>query len=384
MQITSKSFSQLLCSVLVLSGCTHLKNAPEAKVFDVNPRWAVSTLSRDPLSFRKINRAKPLLYRDWVIQGNSIEGLSSYSKETGKLNWRKSVQEGIESTGVLEGDDLYFGALDGEVYKLSAQTGELQWSFPAKSEVLTEVVVKDKLVYVLTANNSLYALDKQTGSQVWLYARQDTSFMNIRGGSKPIVKDGVLYAGFNDGAMVALNAFTGNVKWEKQLSRNPRFRDLDSDPIIDGPFIYLLGFEDSAYALRSATGELVWKNDIGGYGNVLMIEKALFYATTDGRLVRVNKDSGRLEWEKSLNEGSVSTGLFRYKDMLVAGQTKGPLSFLDITSGVSLGSFDSGRGVMSPIAIDAEASAIYFISTESNLYRLQADWIRASKFNWLK
>lgn len=381
----------LLLGALGFAGCAHVKKwVPDQsglhdnKVLQLNPRWAVSTTKFTNRGFRKVNRAKPLIYKDWVLSANSLDGLTAHSQKTGSLIWRSLVSEGVEATAVLNGDSVFFGALDGQVYRISAQTGEIVWTFPAQTEILTEPLIIDKSVFVVTANNSLYALDLETGRQKWLYARQDTSFMNIRGGSRPAYKDGVLYVGFNDGAFVAINAFNGNLKWEKQLSRNLRFRDLDSDPLIEDSVIYLLGFEDAAYCLRLASGETVWKSDVGGYGSMVLDENRLVYASTDGRILAVHKETGRLEWQAQLEPASVSTGVTKVKNFIVTGQSAGPLLFLSSKTGEVQQRFSPGRGVMSSLQFHEETNALYFISSEANLYRLQADLVRPDKFKGLR
>lgn len=180
--------------------------------------------------------------------------------------WKLNIENGAEPSASLINDRLFIGASNGQFYSIDANTGKVLWTFPTRIETLSEPLLNEGVLYVMTGNNTLYALDATNGKQLWLYSRQDSSSLSIRGGSKPAFKQGTVYAGFSDGAVVALLASNGSVKWEKQLSKNKKFRDLNSDPLLENEFLYIMGYDDQFYCLRSATGELVWKFDKGGYG----------------------------------------------------------------------------------------------------------------------
>lgn len=244
-----KIFTSLLsfAAVLSLSSCSLLeggKSHSERRVLEAKNQWVKSTTDKDNLGFRKINRMKPLLYKNWVIQANGMDGIAAYDQQTGREKWKLSIENGVEASAAIINDRVFFGANDGQFYSVFAETGKVLWTFPIRIEGLSEPLIADGNVYFMTGNNTLYALDASSGRQLWLYSRQDTAAISIRGGSKPTLKNGTLYAGFSDGAVVALLASNGAVKWEKQLNKNKKFRDLDSDPVIEGDFLYILGYDD--------------------------------------------------------------------------------------------------------------------------------------------
>lgn len=362
---------------LSFTSCAQLQKlsaeGKERRVYTTHAVWVRQTTVKDNLAFRKINRMKPLLFMDLVIQGNAIDGMVAYDKSSGQEKWRLPVLNGVEAPATLINDRLFFGGLDGQFYSVQASTGQILWTFPTRIETLSEPLLQEGVIYFLTGNNSLYALDASNGKQLWLYTRQDTSSLSIRGGSKPAYRNGTIYAGFSDGTLVALASNNGAVKWEKQLNRNKRFKDLDSQPVIEGDFLYITGYDDSIHCLRAATGENVWKFDRGGYGQILVQGDNLFYASSNSEMIALNKETGSKLWSFPLKEG-IPTSPSLLKGVLVFGESQGKLRFLDPLSGKQISSFDSGKGILSQPMTDEKSNSVYFISNEANLYRLEARW----------
>ncbi|WP_374073235.1 PQQ-binding-like beta-propeller repeat protein [Bdellovibrio bacteriovorus] len=372
---------------LTLVGCTTVDRTLEQwssknnskREYEVKTAWVRQTTVKDNLGFRKINRMTPLLVGDLVIQGNGLDGIVAYEKETGREKWRLPISNGVEPSAASIRDRLFVGASDGNFYSIESSTGQIQWSFPTKAENLSTPLLEEGIVYFLAGNNVFYALDAATGRQVWLYSRQDTSQFSIRGGSQAALKDGNLYVGFSDGSLVALNAKTGAVLWELQLNRNKRFRDIDATPVIDGNQIYIAGYDDKLYSVSLDKGEVQWRIDGGGYSAVTMAGDKIFYPTTNGEVWALKKANGDKVWSYKLKEG-IATQVKTYKGSLVFGESQGKLRFLDPNSGAELGAMEPGRGILSTPQVDEKNGRVYFISGEANLFAIDAGWIKTPYF----
>lgn len=368
-------------------GCSSLRtamNESQAKrSFQVHKAWVRQSTKEDNLAFRKINRNRPLAFENLLIGANAMDGLIAYEKETGKEVWRLPITNGVEPSATLINDRLFFGASDGQFYSVNAKTGAVLWTFPTRIETLSEPLLEEGVVYFLSGGNTLYALDASNGKQLWLYTRQDPSSLSIRGGSKPAYRNGTLYLGMSDGALVALLAKNGALKWEKQLNRNKKFRDMDTNPVVEGDFLYAVGFDDAIYCLRAATGDVVWRSDRGGFGSPLIVGDLVYYATSTNEFAALQKATGQKVWSYSLKEG-IATSASAYKGLIVFGESQGKLIFLDALSGKMVSSFEPGRGIFSPPAVDEKASRVYFISNEANIYALDALWASPAAFPHLQ
>lgn len=390
--VSRPHFVVVLLALLFNGGCAQLDrwltDHPPHRVFSVQVDWVTQGPAVYNGGYRKINRFGTLIHQhpqvgEIVIQANAIDGIAAYSKGSGRLIWRKLITNGVESSAAIQGERLYFGASDGNFYCLSANTGEVIWSVATRVENLAEPLLAEGLIYFLSGANSVYALDAETGKQVWLHTRQDTQSLSIRGGSRPAYRNGTVYVGFSDGAIMAFVAKTGQIKWERQLNRNKRFRDLDSNPIVDGDFLYVAGFDDHLYALRAATGEVVWKSEKGGYGTPLVTDSHIYFSTSAGEFHCLDRSTGTTVWRVPTPNG-IATSAQIYKGLVVFGESQGKLKFVDKGSGKVVGEFDPGRGILSPPTIDEKAGRVFFISGEANVYSVRAGWTLAPRFPFLK
>lgn len=391
----------LLCSLVLQLGCSQLEKTTRdvkeklaaqnrsQREFLMDRMWVRQTTESDILRFRKLNRMSPILYKNFVIAGNPHDGLVAFDQESGRLVWRRNIELGVEPSATLINDRLFVGANDGQFYSIHAEDGNILWSFPTRIDVLSEPLLVDGVLYILTGNNALYALDASTGRQIWQYSRQDLTALTIRGGSKPVFRNGNIIVGFSDGFLVSLLASSGAVKWEKQLSRNKKFRDIDADPILDGDVLYISAFDEKTYAVRAATGDLVWTEDISGYGKPVLFGKQLFVGTSSGEIVALEKDTGKKNWSYSLPKEESGPGGFAslggvYRGLLVAGESNGALLALDITTGKKVQHYTPGRGIFAPPRVSESENAVYFISNESNLYKMRIGWSTKSSIPYLR
>lgn len=387
-----KSFLILSCLTLSLGlgGCASLQSKIEnelaqnqdKKTFQIRKLWVRDTLSSENLAFRKINRMTPILFRDLVIQGNSIDGVVAYRAKTGNRVWTFPILEGVEPSGILFKETLFIPGGDGHFYALKAGTGEMIWKIPTKTENIGQPSYDSTrgVVYFQTGLSSLYAVDAESGRILWTYVRQDTSQFSIRGSSRPSLYQNLVFSGFSDGSLVAFNKDTGSVVWEVFLNRNRRFRDIDASPVVDGDLIYVQAFDDQLYCISALQGSVQWKTDFGGYDGVLIDRENIFASTTDNQVVALDKKSGNVRWKYSSQHG-LPTKPVPYKGMIVFGESQGSLVFLNAQSGKVEGKFAPGRGIMSTPAVIDPKSQVYFVSGEGNLYALEAEWVRP---NWLE
>jgi outer membrane protein assembly factor BamB len=372
---------KILVLSLALCGCSIFDKRPRELV--LRKDWVRQTWQGNYNSYRLAHLMSPIVYKDMVIQGNAIDGVTAYHRKLGHVFWRFPTKNGIAS-GAQESDGkLYFGASDGQFYCLDIMSGRLNWSFPTRVENLAQPLVADKVVYFLSGNDTLYALDANTGKQKWVYVRTSSSDLSIRGGSRPVLVADTLYVGFADGYLVALHARDGTIAWERQINTNNRFKDVDSTPVIDGNNIYVSGFDNALYSLTRQTGQTQWRLDGGSSFPVTVDGATIYYSTSEGKIRAVKKETGTITWETAVKSG-IATQPIRFKDYLVYGETDGALRVTNPSDGKSVVDFYPRLGVNSTPLADIENNRIYFMSNQGNLYSLLLQWERAESFTKLR
>ena len=372
-----KHLSFCLTGVLVYgTGCANFSKQPSC--LNIERAFARSTLKKDYLGARRIHRFTPILTDGIIYTANAIDSLSAVDRKNGQTRWRLDIPDGVEAGAQLVGGILYFGAGDGQVYAVQSGDGTIIWKYDLKSEGLAKPLVAGGVVYVLGGNNVAHALEARTGKMLWVYNRREASNLSVRGGAEPALYGDLALFGFSDGALVALNQKSGVVVWETNLNRNKRFRDVDATPIVDQRTVYVSSYDGALYALNAADGRIIWTVEQGGYEPVLLQGDILYYSSSAGETMAIEKQSGKIRWRQTNPHGIATTPVL-YKGALVVGEMDGELRFLDSRSGRFLTSFAPGRGVTSRAATDPRHNQIMFMSADANLFALNVTWASAAR-----
>lgn len=154
--------------------------------------------------------------------------------------------------------------------------GGLLWEFKTKGKIFSSPIVSEGIVYIGSENGNLYALDEKTGKQIWVY--------KTKGGipSSPTIYKNTVYFGSFDGNYYALDAKNGNLRWKFKTHKeswmgekgiwgmkpeNLYMTDL-WDFFLSSPTVYKIdttiyitfGSSDTnIYTLDAASGKLLWK-----------------------------------------------------------------------------------------------------------------------------
>lgn len=334
------------------------------KIWEYAPR-EYATPAVDPDTGRIL-----ALTRDGWVRCLNPEGKEEWTFETkGAFNAGAKVKEGI----------AYVPGGDGFLYALNSRTGKLVWSYDSKEELATVPVVSAGKVLVASSSNTLYAVEAATGKWLWQHRRDQPSGFTVHGASAPTVSFGVVYAGFSDGTLVALNLEDGTVKWERGLgAAGGQFYDVDTSPVVDDSGrVYAASYKDGIYALDAESGSISWHQEKTGIRALAKRGEVLFAAGED-QLGAMLGESGypiwaapvrsrASAWTSKLDARAAATPV--YARGLLAVATEAALLFVDSASGETRLTWDPGAGVSAPPAW--AQPRLYVLSNQGSLYALR-------------
>ena len=108
---------------------------------------------------------------------------------------------------VFAGSYMLSGSAErGRIFGLNADTGVITWIYPARgtlnANVVANIAAAGGMVYAGTTDKKIYALNAATGEKKWDF----TTGGQVWAG--PVVSGGVVYAGSFDKTLYALDAIT--------------------------------------------------------------------------------------------------------------------------------------------------------------------------------
>ena len=93
----------------------------------------------------------------------------------------------------------------GEKYK---PLGNLKWAFKTNGKIFSSPIVHDGIVYVGSEDGNLYAIQEKTGKVHWKFKTEGAVH------SSPAIFKNMVYVGSFDGYYYAIDAKTGHLKWK--------------------------------------------------------------------------------------------------------------------------------------------------------------------------
>lgn len=336
------------------------------QVFEVE--WRHHLVERQLLEYAPQELAGPVV-DDLTGEIVSItrDGRVRLFTSTGRLIWENSIGAMPTGTPLLTDLAVYVGATDGAIHAIARFDGEVMWSARVGAAVVETPAVSGGRLFVGTDQDAIHAFDEETGENLWVYRRDTGATLRIRGGSGVSVSDGRVYAGFSDGAVVALAPRDGRILWEAPLGAGSvdKFPDSDATPVQRGDTLFVTVFNEGVFALDAATGRERWRADARGASSL----------TLDGDLLLVGgggawafrPDTGTQVWRVDLRRGWTSQPVVAGELVLLAGAPG--LLFVERGSGRPLRVFQPGSEFSAPPSVRGRNA--YVLSNLGFLYALR-------------
>ncbi len=329
----------------------HDEHLQAPNYFDVD--WWTPLVSPALLEYQPSETASPAIDPDTlrVIVCTRDGMVRSLSPIDGHIEWEKTIRGRCYAGATVYEGVAYVPGGDSVLYALRSRTGEELWQYAAGEELVTAPLVSGDVLLVASQSETLFAVDRQTGKWKWQYRRDAPSGFSVRGTSNPVVNGDVVYMGFADGAVVALNLSDGGLKWERNLSTSggTQFLDADATPVLDDAgMLYAASYKDGVVALKADTGELTWNTVRSGVVNMLRSGEVLLTGG-DGKVSALHTGTGRELWSLDVAKGIGKKTTSGRPPVLLRGllvvPTSGALVFIDPLKGRAKVAWNPGKGV---------------------------------------
>jgi outer membrane protein assembly factor BamB len=311
-----------------------------------------------------------------VVEGGRVylpvhDGLVARSVGTGERVWRTDVESpGLESAPVVAGGRVFVG-FDDSLFAFDAVTGEQQWRRRLPENELRAPAVAGEAVYVACGGNgAVFALAAETGDVRW---QADVDRWIPDGVA---VRDGVVYAVGGDEAVVALDAADGSVRWRRTFEAGFR-----GAPTAGDERVYVGSEDGTLYALDAAGGRELWRFDSnptvshepgerpepGPFGSAALAHGRLYVGSSDTHLYALDAATGEVDWSFwSWND--VATAPAVTDDAVYVGSADTMLYALDVATGERRWEFSTRGRVGSPAVVDGR---VFVGTSEDRVYALR-------------
>ena len=244
----------------------------------------------------------PAIFGNRVYATDTEGQVIAYNRQDGDELWESELDVPISGGVGASAEQVLVGTYTGKVIALSTADGSKLWQTQLSSEVLSAPQSNGKVVVVQTNDGNLFGLDVADGKQLWLYDNAIPA-LTLRGTAAPLLTSTAVYAGFASGKILALNAADGTLMWEHRVgvakgrSELERVVDVDGSPLLVDDILYSASYQGRLVAVNRGTGRSIWSQEASthsdlasGFGNIYLVD-------AEGYVRAYNAISGQLVWE---------------------------------------------------------------------------------------
>lgn len=321
---------------------TRIEDAlPLALNWKVETSTAINSASYRLRPFESDNRIYSIDIRGLIFCVDAIYGNTLWKYDTG-----------FKAIAGIGGNDewLLLTSRDGDIaaFRHSASGLEPSWSIRVDSELRSVPVVDGEQVFVRGVDGRLRSLALTDGSQQWVVSRR-VPVLSLTGNSEPLVAGGLVYAGFDDGKLVAFERSSGEIRWETTISvpsgrtEVERLVDLDGRFALRNGIIYIASFQGRLAAVQASSGDLLWSREFSSFQALAIDDNALYLSADNSDLWAIDLRTGSAFWKQDVLHARKITAPSVIGEQIVVADLDGLLHWFNRTDGKLVGRIRIGE-----------------------------------------
>ncbi len=295
-------------------------------------------------------RLRPLVVGDHVYSVDTAGVVSRVDAASGRRHWR--FETGLEALAGPGGNAelIVLGSRDGDVaaYRPAARGLEPLWQTRVSSEIRAAPVVDRGQVFVRSIDGHLHSLSAADGGQQWMVAHRVPA-LSLTGNSEPLVQGELVFSGFDDGKLLAVDRASGQIVWESTVSlpsgrtEVERLVDVDGNFVIRDGVIYVATFQGRLAAVQAVSGDLLWSRPFSSYQSIAIDDQAIYLAADDSHIWAIDRRTGAAFWMQDVLHARRITAPAIVGERLVVADFEGYLHWFDKASGRLIGRIRPGN-----------------------------------------
>lgn len=221
---------------------------------------------------------------DGTLYVTSMGSVHEIDPETGEDAWTTETDRIIYARPTVDEGSVYVPVHGRGVYALEADSGERRWQADVDVPPFATLAAADGLVYGPQRDPSgLYAIDVDAGTEAW------SSDVELRY-PEPVVADGTVFIESLD-SVTAIDGETGDEVWQFERETST----FTSATVVDGT-VYVGSKDDKIYAIDATSGEERWQTTLPIQSTPVVAAGVIYVGVTDG-LTALEADTGDERWQ---------------------------------------------------------------------------------------
>lgn len=189
--------------------------------------------------------------------------------------------------------------------------------FEKDQKIYNQPVVYQQKIYFLDGSANLYCYDLITKKLVWKKSIFHTVWLKNYRSPNITISDNKIFATLANNYLVAVDALSGVVIWQKQLSAI-----LTSKPVYSDNMVFVSTDNNKLYCFNATTSDLLWTHfgvgrntAILGSSSPTIYQDQVLIGYSSGEIYALNKKTSEVVWTQDLNLNKAISSDFYLNDI---------------------------------------------------------------------
>ncbi|MFN7038567.1 MAG: PQQ-binding-like beta-propeller repeat protein [Alphaproteobacteria bacterium] len=328
--MTKKNILKLSLLLLILNGCSDLKNVigsksePKLEGKRINIIKIESELSSDP-DLAGLNVILPNLQNNYEVlnsnfsQNNLPENIKFetqfQSHEHRVFNKFKYSNISLHPPMLIANGVIYVSnnielrAYSETDLKTPIWVKQIHSTGSNKEQLGGGMVYNDKKIYITAGHREIIAINAENGKEIWRHTLNNISR------SSPVVYNDKVYVMTIDNKLYALSTEDGNIFWMHEGAESEIGVFGSPSLAIANNIVIVPHSSGQLHALNSITGEEIWsvnlafsKSNLEGFAlndidtTPLIVGRNIYVAANMGSFYSIDLETGQLNWKQEIKE----------------------------------------------------------------------------------
>ncbi len=248
-----------------------------------------------------------------VVIGDVEGNLYALDAATGKEIWKQTTGGEINGSAGFYKDKVLVTSQDGKLYAFAITDGSLLWTYETDDQIRCSPTIAGSQTFLGGCDGRLHRVDLDTGKVVG-------EPMSLGGptGSTPAVSGDFAYVPIMDGAVLAFDWKAGTERWRYEDPERPQ--EYRGSAAVTDSLVIVSSRNKFVDAISTESGQQVWRHTLRRRADASPVVAGdnVWVASTDGRLIRLDKATGEETWQYEIRGGFIASPAIAQHRLVVA------------------------------------------------------------------
>ena len=278
-------------------------------------------------------KLKPIIYmatyNNTLIVADTISKLYAVNIESGDILWTTHGKSPFNSQVKIYKDKVFIVDSENNLNCYNIKDGKKLWNLSTEGSFISSggklsIAIKNNKIFFSNSLGDITAVDINSGGLIWQISTQNSvlfeDILNLKNSTLVASDNSILFSN-NKNEFYSLDQESGKINWKQKINS-------DLTPVLAGNLIVTMSLDGHLFYIERKTGNIIkiisifnqldkkFKKKMKPVGFAIT-HKDLFITTSNGRLINVNIENGKINLILKIDNDKISKPFISNQNMFI-------------------------------------------------------------------